>query len=479
MDSQQTQQSPILTPKNVINLNELQDELLEDTESKENKTIYTEQKDLVNQKEKSEKQTKLSSLKIKSQQQTSLKNVYNKQKIEQKNISELLSQNLIVSPRRRQLNINISKRQMGKFQQTIFKSIGPAKQESRLCHTENSEIKEISNIFSKKIKFIFSEENFQIIKSKIFGRKNYANQSTGVSPYVQASISMDELVYLTNIQFPIFPEILAIVNSIITIMMTVGIIGRTCAQKLMKQQFFLLFLQNLYLDTYEQILQVNNKLKKSENFSLYKKPDDLQIGDEYEGHKSSQSIAIPQMQIKSKMQPNLPTLESQKQDQINEQQDQQLLEQNDLIYNQTLPTEQNMTEYSSNFSKSNKHISPQQTFTKNNKLTYFSPFNIKPKIKRKVISHQNLLKNQSSCQIQISGQQKFKLSIDKTKLFKTQNSSFNKTQQLNGLSTQQSTQSQPQIQDSSLIIDYLASKLKIIQSLDISKSLSNKIFGSS
>ncbi|KAL4498674.1 hypothetical protein ABPG73_003471 [Tetrahymena malaccensis] len=387
MDSQQTQQSPILTPKNVINLNELQDELLEDTESKENKTIYTEQKDLVNQKEKSEKQTKLSSLKIKSQQQTSLKNVYNKQKIEQKNISELLSQNLIVSPRRRQLNINISKRQMGKFQQTIFKSIGPAKQESRLCHTENSEIKEISNIFSKKIKFIFSEENFQIIKSKIFGR--------------------------------------------------------------------------------------------NENFSLYKKPDDLQIGDEYEGHKSSQSIAIPQMQIKSKMQPNLPTLESQKQDQINEQQDQQLLEQNDLIYNQTLPTEQNMTEYSSNFSKSNKHISPQQTFTKNNKLTYFSPFNIKPKIKRKVISHQNLLKNQSSCQIQISGQQKFKLSIDKTKLFKTQNSSFNKTQQLNGLSTQQSTQSQPQIQDSSLIIDYLASKLKIIQSLDISKSLSNKIFGSS
>ncbi|EWS75811.1 transmembrane protein, putative (macronuclear) [Tetrahymena thermophila SB210] len=305
--------------------------------------------------------------------------------------------------------------------------------------------------------------------------KIYANETSGVSPYVQASLSMDEQVYLTNIQFPIFPEILAVVNSIFTMMMTLGVIGRACAQKLIKQQFFLLFLQNLYLDTYEQILQINNKLKKSENISLYIKPDDQQIGDEHEGHKSSLSITIPSFQTKSKQQTIIQKFKFK--DPPNEFQDEQLTEQNELIQAQTLPSEYNFTDCNSNYTKSSYSSSQQQILSKKDKSHYLSHIQIKPKTPRKGSSLQSLFKKQSLEQIQIPGKQQFKFRINKTKLSRTQITSICKTQQLVDQSTQQIKQNLPQNKDSQAIVDYFTSKLKVIQSLDIIKSLKNKIFG--
>ncbi|EAR90630.2 AMP-binding enzyme family protein (macronuclear) [Tetrahymena thermophila SB210] len=165
MDSPRTEQSPILTKKNEINLNQFQDQLLEDTKSKESKTISTDRNDLASYKEQSKKQIRLLQP-VEHFKSVSTKDSSNK--IQQKNIPKV--QSLLLIQRQRKLNLKISKRQACKIKQSTITGEEFSQKQARLCLTQKSEIQKISDIFSQKLKSIFSQENLKIIQSKMFGR---------------------------------------------------------------------------------------------------------------------------------------------------------------------------------------------------------------------------------------------------------------------------------------------------------------------
>ncbi|EAS07744.4 transmembrane protein, putative (macronuclear) [Tetrahymena thermophila SB210] len=95
-------------------------------------------------------------------------------------------------------------------------------------------------------------------------------QQQGVTYFSQFFLNVEETVFITEIQFPTFPEILALCNSTISLLMCLGFLGRQMAQKLIRQELFLYNLQNLYLGTYDQILKMH-KFTQPSNYTKINK----------------------------------------------------------------------------------------------------------------------------------------------------------------------------------------------------------------
>ncbi|KAL4496568.1 hypothetical protein ABPG72_015929 [Tetrahymena utriculariae] len=70
--------------------------------------------------------------------------------------------------------------------------------------------------------------------------------------------SIDEMVQFVDIEFPTYPEILALCNSTLALLMCLGFLGRQFAQQIITQELFLFTLQNIYQGTFQKILKVNN-----------------------------------------------------------------------------------------------------------------------------------------------------------------------------------------------------------------------------
>ncbi|EAR96553.2 AMP-binding enzyme family protein (macronuclear) [Tetrahymena thermophila SB210] len=85
----------------------------------------------------------------------------------------------------------------------------------------------------------------------------------GVGPYNQINIFIDEIVQYTQIKYPTITEILALVNSVAAIIMIIRFLGRMVSQKLIKEDFFILILRNLFQQKCQEILQINNLINKS------------------------------------------------------------------------------------------------------------------------------------------------------------------------------------------------------------------------
>ncbi|EAR88991.2 AMP-binding enzyme family protein (macronuclear) [Tetrahymena thermophila SB210] len=129
-------------------------------------------------------------------------------------------------------------------------------------------------------------------------QRSQALNPHGVGPYCKFSIYLDEVYTQIQIQYPTYPEILALVNSILALLMTLGYFGRAIAQNIIKQEFFLLFLQNMYQDTYEQIMQINQIFQKKDGIYFEKKKLKREIGEEYEESNNVQSILVPTFKTK-------------------------------------------------------------------------------------------------------------------------------------------------------------------------------------
>ncbi|EAR82079.2 AMP-binding enzyme family protein (macronuclear) [Tetrahymena thermophila SB210] len=84
--------------------------------------------------------------------------------------------------------------------------------------------------------------------------RNYASQSMGLSCYSHVLIYPDELVQQIQIQFPTLPQVTASVNSIFTLLMLLGHIGRAVSNRSIRKDFFMLFLKNLYQFNYLSML---------------------------------------------------------------------------------------------------------------------------------------------------------------------------------------------------------------------------------
>ncbi|KAL4495969.1 hypothetical protein ABPG73_011037 [Tetrahymena malaccensis] len=76
---------------------------------------------------------------------------------------------------------------------------------------------------------------------------------------------MDQVVQQISIQFPTIPEILALANSTFALLLTLGIFFRIFSQQEIFSDFFQIFIQNLYQDTYLQILKERNLIQQDQS----------------------------------------------------------------------------------------------------------------------------------------------------------------------------------------------------------------------
>ncbi|EWS75511.1 AMP-binding enzyme family protein (macronuclear) [Tetrahymena thermophila SB210] len=84
----------------------------------------------------------------------------------------------------------------------------------------------------------------------------------GEGPYMEIIVQIDEIVWQFHIQYPTIIQILALVNGAAFIIVICRSIGRFYSQLLIKQDFFMLFLQNIYSGKYEQILKHNSFIQQ-------------------------------------------------------------------------------------------------------------------------------------------------------------------------------------------------------------------------
>ncbi|KAL4464860.1 hypothetical protein ABPG74_011421 [Tetrahymena malaccensis] len=73
---------------------------------------------------------------------------------------------------------------------------------------------------------------------------------------------MDQIVQQISIQFSTIPEILAYTNSVFALLLTFGFIFRIFSQKEIRKDFFYVFLQNMYQDSYQKLLKANKLFKQ-------------------------------------------------------------------------------------------------------------------------------------------------------------------------------------------------------------------------
>ncbi|EAR88990.1 AMP-binding enzyme family protein (macronuclear) [Tetrahymena thermophila SB210] len=152
---------------------------------------------------------------------------------------------------------------------------------------------------------IQSEQSFSSLLSydqinQSYQRSEVLNPHHGIGPYCKFSISLDEVYFQIQIQYPTYPEILAMLNNTFVIVVILGYFGRIIAQKVIKQEFFLLFLQNMYQDTYEQIMQINQIFQKEDGIYFQKNKFKKEIGNKYEELNNQQLIDIPSFVVESK-----------------------------------------------------------------------------------------------------------------------------------------------------------------------------------
>ncbi|EAR83623.3 AMP-binding enzyme family protein (macronuclear) [Tetrahymena thermophila SB210] len=87
---------------------------------------------------------------------------------------------------------------------------------------------------------------------------------SGLGPYIQIIIQLDEIVQFTQIQYPTITQILALANSIGFIAIICRVIARFISQNVIKEDFFILIMRNLFQDKCQQVLQHNNLISKCE-----------------------------------------------------------------------------------------------------------------------------------------------------------------------------------------------------------------------
>ncbi|EAR95428.1 AMP-binding enzyme family protein (macronuclear) [Tetrahymena thermophila SB210] len=89
-----------------------------------------------------------------------------------------------------------------------------------------------------------------------------AIQLMNLQCYCQSGVIVDQLYQQVQIQYPTIPSILALANSVFSILMLLGFIGRRFSLKLIDKKFFMILFQNIFQQSYIQVLSLNNLLEK-------------------------------------------------------------------------------------------------------------------------------------------------------------------------------------------------------------------------
>ncbi|EAR87684.2 hypothetical protein TTHERM_00540040 (macronuclear) [Tetrahymena thermophila SB210] len=138
--------------------------------------------------------------------------------------------------------------------QFVLNSLSTQKQETNV---DSGLLFQQRQTYSSPIQYTQTTQNFDRISA----------QQSGLGPYSKQILLMDEIVQQFQIQYPTITEILAIINAVAGIIVVFRIVGKFYSQQLIKQDFFMLLLQNLYQDKYRKIINHNNLIKNQENIS--------------------------------------------------------------------------------------------------------------------------------------------------------------------------------------------------------------------
>ncbi|EAS04400.2 AMP-binding enzyme family protein (macronuclear) [Tetrahymena thermophila SB210] len=122
----------------------------------------------------------------------------------------------------------------------------------------------------------------------------------GLNYFTQFHINLDEFQQYTSIQYPNLPQILAQCNSTLTLLMCLGILGRYFAQRLVRQDIFVLALKNIFQDSYSQVLGYENRLLDEQQFlkKSYFDVKDNEKEEDIEEREVTQSVFIPSFKTK-------------------------------------------------------------------------------------------------------------------------------------------------------------------------------------
>ncbi|EAS02587.2 AMP-binding enzyme family protein (macronuclear) [Tetrahymena thermophila SB210] len=173
---------------------------------------------------------------------------------------------------------------------------------------QNTSVKQGSIIQSES----YFSSPIQYTQQDQFFDRQYALLYTGAGSYSQAIVMIDEIIQHIQIQYPTFPQVLALVSSIFTLLMIVGIFGKMVSQKSIQNDFVILFLKNIYQQNYLRVLRKQNDFIDSQKEIQIKSQDRLDIEEQKENNvdeinvecgqqQNIQQIIIPAFQNKQKV----------------------------------------------------------------------------------------------------------------------------------------------------------------------------------
>ncbi|KAL4471333.1 hypothetical protein ABPG72_011110 [Tetrahymena utriculariae] len=120
---------------------------------------------------------------------------------------------------------------------------------------------------------------------------------SGIGPYNQVSIQLDEIVQQFQIQYPTIIEILALVNSVAAIVMIARVLGKFISQSLIRKDIFMMILTNLFQEKNEKILKHNNLISQNNEIIIYQQSNN-QDDNIQQDKKNKTKIFVPSFQTK-------------------------------------------------------------------------------------------------------------------------------------------------------------------------------------
>ncbi|EWS73982.1 AMP-binding enzyme family protein (macronuclear) [Tetrahymena thermophila SB210] len=207
---------------------------------------------------------------------------------------------------------------------------------------------------------------------------------SGIGPYNQVSISLDEILQQFQIQYPTLIEILALVNSVAALVMIGKFLGKISSQSLIRKDFFMLILRNLFQDKNEKILKHNNLISQNSEIIIQQQStnQDDNILQQEKKSKNKNKIFVPSFQTKFRDFVEANQLaNSNCEYQFNLQQQQSSPENKKVhkdssIVNQLSLSEISTIPYQNQQSRFNKNVKKQQLNTNNMTLQMFSPLSL-------------------------------------------------------------------------------------------------------
>ncbi|EDK31640.2 transmembrane protein, putative (macronuclear) [Tetrahymena thermophila SB210] len=174
----------------------------------------------------------------------------------------------------------------------------------QITHVKQGFFIQSENQFSSPLQY--SLENQTIDRQSIY-------KLVGINYFISINVLIDQVYQRIDIQYPLISQIFSFVISIFNLLMLIGFIAKKASLNAIKKDFFMLFLQNHYLDIYLQISKDVKLVKQnyqSPQTELSKQKqlqndteeecDNLQIQDEIDSYSFKFNTRIPSISVKMK-----------------------------------------------------------------------------------------------------------------------------------------------------------------------------------